>query len=101
MSEQKLSYSFDEFARLQGISKATLYGLIARGEGPKTYRIGSLRRISAEAGNAWIRLREKQATPVQPVARLERGKRKKQATQVQPEAGKASAKSSDAANEVH
>lgn len=78
MSEQKLCYSIDEFAKLQGVSRAHLYALIARGEGPLTYRVGTRRRISVEAGAAWIQEREKLAEPVQPVERLEEGKRKSQ-----------------------
>lgn len=79
MSEQKLCYTIDEFARSQGVSRAAMYALIARGEGPATYCVGNRRRISIQAGDAWIKQREKLAPPVIPVERLEQGKRKSQA----------------------
>jgi Helix-turn-helix domain len=75
MSEQKLCYSIDEFAKLQGVSRAQMYSLISAGDGPTTYCVGNRRRISIEAGARWIQEREKLAPPVQPVERLERGKR--------------------------
>jgi excisionase family DNA binding protein len=49
MSEQKLCYTIGEFAKLQGVSRAQLYQLIGRGEGPATYQVGNRRRISIEA----------------------------------------------------
>ncbi len=79
MSEQKLCYSIDEFAKLQGVSRAQMYSLIAAGEGPITYCVGNRRRISVEAGARWIQQREKLAPRIEPVSRLEAGKRKSQA----------------------
>jgi len=48
--EPGLSYSIEEFARLNGVSKSQMYAEIAAGTGPVTFTIGNRRRISVESG---------------------------------------------------
>lgn len=50
--------SIEGFIRRQKISRSLFYLLVAQGAGPKTYRIGRLVRISAEAEAKWVRERE-------------------------------------------
>jgi predicted DNA-binding transcriptional regulator AlpA len=50
-----------EFIQRQKISRASFYTMLERGEGPRTYRIGNLVRISADAETAWVRAREAEA----------------------------------------
>jgi excisionase family DNA binding protein len=53
-----LVFSIAEFCRSIGISRRSLYGLLDRGEGPPTIRIGRRRVIRREAADAWLRSRE-------------------------------------------
>ena len=53
-----LAISITEFCRLIGLSRRSLYGLLDRGEGPPTIRIGRRRLIRREAADAWLRSRE-------------------------------------------
>lgn len=50
--------SVQAFCARQKISRAHLYNLLARGEGPRIYKIGRLVRVSAEAEAEWVRQRE-------------------------------------------
>jgi excisionase family DNA binding protein len=54
----KLAFSIDEFAQLHGISRATLYDLIKRGDGPAIMKVGHRTLISAEAAAEWRRRME-------------------------------------------
>jgi hypothetical protein len=47
-------YTIKGFCLAHRISKAQLYVLLRRGEGPKTYTIGRRRYISLDAATAWI-----------------------------------------------
>jgi excisionase family DNA binding protein len=47
------SYSVDEFAEAEGVSRATIYNLWQRGEGPRYYLVGKQRRITEEMRRAW------------------------------------------------
>ena len=58
------SYSPVTFALAEGISRATLYNLWARGEGPSFYFVGKQRRISEEARQRWHREQEARAASV-------------------------------------
>src|SRR6478672_2877246 len=52
------SYSVVEFAEAEGVSRATIYNLWTRGEGPRFYTVGNRRRITEEARQDWHRARE-------------------------------------------
>jgi hypothetical protein len=77
MSDHKLSYSFDEWCRGHGFSRAGGYNLLAKGQGPDTFMIGARRHVSIEADEAWVRQREQASKleSVRPVDRFEAGKR--------------------------
>ena len=47
------SYTIDEFCEAERISRAFLYKLWARGQGPRFYYVGTVRRISHEARLEW------------------------------------------------
>jgi hypothetical protein len=49
------SYTIDELCKAERISRAMLYKLWSRGEGPRFYYVGSVRRISHQARTAWHR----------------------------------------------
>ena len=53
--------SIEEAAAAVGIGRATMYALLAAGEGPPTFRIGRRRLIRLESLRSWLELRE--ATP--------------------------------------
>ena len=53
--ETKAAFSPDEFSTRNGISRATLYNLWKRGDGPRFMRIGARRRITREAEADWQR----------------------------------------------
>lgn len=46
------------FCQRHQISRSHFYNLLARGEGPRIFRIGKLVRVSAEAEAEWVRQRE-------------------------------------------
>jgi hypothetical protein len=52
------SYTLSEFAELERISRAFLYLLWERGEGPRYFYAGHCRRISHQARLDWQRDRE-------------------------------------------
>lgn len=58
MTHDILAVSLIDFARSIGISRRTLYSLLARGEGPPTIRIGRRRLIRKEAAEAWLLTQE-------------------------------------------
>ncbi|MFQ5745119.1 MAG: helix-turn-helix transcriptional regulator, partial [Acidobacteriota bacterium] len=47
--------SVEEAARLAGIGRATLWALIAAGDGPASLRVGRRRLIRRQALEAWLR----------------------------------------------
>lgn len=53
--ETKDAFGVDEFAARHGISRAYLYLLWKRGEGPKYMQIGARRLVSREAASEWRR----------------------------------------------
>jgi hypothetical protein len=57
--EAKDAYSVDEFAARHGISRAYLYLLWKRGEGPHFMQVGARRLISKEASADWRRSTER------------------------------------------
>ena len=52
------SYTIAEFCSVERISRAHLYNLWNRGEGPRFYLVGNRRRITEEARLEWQRDRE-------------------------------------------
>jgi predicted DNA-binding transcriptional regulator AlpA len=52
------AYTIAQFVHAFGISRAHLYALIRRGEGPKTFTVGRRRLISGLSAAAWIRRKE-------------------------------------------
>jgi hypothetical protein len=59
MSADRDAYCLDEFCKRHEISKAFLYLLWRRGEGPRFMQVGAKRLISQEAGADWRRAMEK------------------------------------------
>jgi predicted DNA-binding transcriptional regulator AlpA len=55
------AYDINEFCARHGISRAFLYLLWKRNEGPRYMTLGSRRWIAAEAAAEWRRAREKAA----------------------------------------
>jgi predicted DNA-binding transcriptional regulator AlpA len=62
------AYTIAQFVRAFGISRAHLYALIRKGQGPQTFTLGTRRLISGSATAAWIRHNEALAA-----AQLSRG----------------------------
>jgi hypothetical protein len=56
------SYTVDEFAKAERMSRSMLYKLWAQGEGPRFYYVGSVRRITHQARIKWQRQLEKAAS---------------------------------------
>jgi predicted DNA-binding transcriptional regulator AlpA len=52
------SFTIKEFCAAEKISRSFFYKLDAQGKAPRTYKIGSNRRISREARIAWRAERE-------------------------------------------
>ena len=50
-----------EWERFRGLSHSSTYRSLKRGDAPKTYKIGRLRFVSAEADAEWLRQREQAA----------------------------------------
>jgi hypothetical protein len=59
MDYERDAYGVEEFARRNGISRAYLYLLWKRGEGPRFMQIGARRLISREAAADWRSAAEK------------------------------------------
>lgn len=57
-----LSYSIDEWCQMHGLSRSFFYVLQKRGEGPTTFKIGKLTRISEEANRYWVASKEAEAS---------------------------------------
>lgn len=55
------SFTIQEFCAAEKISRAFFYKLQSQGNAPRTYPIGSNRRISREAYIAWRAARETEA----------------------------------------
>ncbi|BAT60619.1 hypothetical protein GJW-30_1_03167 [Variibacter gotjawalensis] len=52
------SFSVDEWCRAHGLSRSFFYLLRSRGEAPRTFKVGRITRISAQANEDWVRGRE-------------------------------------------
>lgn len=52
------SQSIDEWCKSHGLSRSFFYALQARGEAPRTFKVGRCTRISEAANNEWILERE-------------------------------------------
>jgi hypothetical protein len=59
VDDEKDAYGIEGFCKRNGFSRAYLYLLWRRGEGPKFMQIGARRLISKEAGAEWRRSLEK------------------------------------------
>jgi predicted DNA-binding transcriptional regulator AlpA len=59
--------SIPSFCQAHGISRATFYNLMKRGEGPTVMKVGKRTLVSDEAAEAWRRRMENLAdmTPIQ------------------------------------
>ena len=55
MSDQ--SYTVDEFAEAERMSRSMVYKLWSQGQGPRFYMVGTVRRITHEARLEWHRQR--------------------------------------------
>lgn len=55
MSDDKDAYAVDDFCKRNGISRAYLYLMWRRGDGPAYMQLGARRLISREAAEAWRR----------------------------------------------
>ena len=58
MDGDRDAYGVDEFCKRHGISRAYLYILWRRDEGPRFMQLGTRRLISREASADWRRARE-------------------------------------------
>jgi hypothetical protein len=63
MDNDRDAYSVEEFCRRHGISRAYLYLLWRRGEGPRFMQVGARRLISKEAGAEFRKAAEKTPAP--------------------------------------
>ena len=52
------SYTVDEFAKAERMSRSMVYKLWSQGQGPRFYYIGTVRRISHDARIEWQRSME-------------------------------------------
>jgi predicted DNA-binding transcriptional regulator AlpA len=52
------SQTVDDFCTAHGISRGLFYQLVKRGEAPRTFKIGRVRRISEAAAIEWVAARE-------------------------------------------
>jgi predicted DNA-binding transcriptional regulator AlpA len=52
------SFSIDEWCELHGFSRSFFYKLDRKSEAPKTFTVGTCRRISEDANREWIAARE-------------------------------------------
>jgi hypothetical protein len=57
-SKEVDAFSVDEFCRRHGISRAYLYLMWRRGDGPRFMQVGARRLISKEAAADWRRSME-------------------------------------------
>ena len=61
MSDQ--SYTVDEFAEAERMSRSMVYKLWSQGQGPRFYMVGTVRRITHEARLEWHRQLEAATSP--------------------------------------
>ena len=59
------SYTVDEFAKAERLSRSMIYKLWSQGQGPRFYMVGSVRRISHEARIEWQGQLEEAAAAVE------------------------------------
>ena len=59
------SYTVDEFAEAERLSRSMLYKLWSQGQGPRFYMVGSVRRISHDARIEWQGQLEEAAAAVE------------------------------------
>lgn len=52
------SYSINEWCALHNLSRSFFYLLDEKGEAPRTFNVGRVRRISEQANAEWIAARE-------------------------------------------
>jgi excisionase family DNA binding protein len=64
MLQMRLAYSVAETAQLLSVSRAWLYQLWAKGDGPPRVKIGSRTLIPADALSAWLEHRSSEARTV-------------------------------------
>lgn len=64
MSDDKDAYGVEEFCKRHGISRAYVYLLWKRGEGPRFMQVGARRLISREAAAEWRKAAEAAAAKV-------------------------------------
>jgi len=55
------SYTISDFCRSEQISRAFFYKLQREGKGPRTFNLGAMVRISADAIREWRQAREAEA----------------------------------------
>jgi hypothetical protein len=67
-TEEQDAYGVDQFCRRNNISRAYLYLLWRRGEGPKFIQLGARRLISREAATEWRRSLERQPSEAKAAA---------------------------------
>lgn len=60
----KQDYTLAEWCRLRRCSRSNFYRLLAVGKAPRTYVVGTHRRITTEADAEWLRAREVEAMEV-------------------------------------
>ena len=60
MSDQ--SYTVDEFAEAERMSRSMVYKLWSQGHGPRFYYVGTVRRITEEMRREWQRKFEAEAS---------------------------------------
>ncbi|HVM78865.1 MAG TPA: hypothetical protein VMU06_07585 [Stellaceae bacterium] len=58
------AFDLDTFCEVHRISRGLLYLLWKEGKGPRFFRAGARRLISAEAAAEWVRAREAEAAKV-------------------------------------
>jgi predicted DNA-binding transcriptional regulator AlpA len=58
------SFTINEFCAVEKISRSFFYKLATQGKAPRTYSLGSTRRISGEARKEWRAAREAESAPV-------------------------------------
>jgi hypothetical protein len=58
MDGERDAYGVDDFCKRHGISRAYLYLLWRRGQGPHFMQLGTRRLISKEAGSDWRKAME-------------------------------------------
>lgn len=57
-----LSYSIKEWCQMHGLSHSFFYKMQKSGEGPSTFKIGRLTRVSEEANRYWVAAKEAEAS---------------------------------------